>query len=158
MTLSEPQALLTEASRMPGIDGQKMSKSYGNSIAMREDPASVTKKIRTMPTDPARVRRTDPGEPERCPVWQLHQVYSTEDTRQWVQTGCRSAGIGCLDCKQPVIDAVVAEQQQFLARAQPFVDDPALVRSIIADGCDKARRIAHETMRDVREVMGLAYR
>ncbi|HQP67034.1 MAG TPA: tryptophan--tRNA ligase [Quisquiliibacterium sp.] len=158
MILSEPQALLTEASRMPGIDGHKMSKSYGNSIAMREDPASVTKKIRTLPTDPARVRRTDPGEPERCPVWQLHQVYSTEDTRQWVQTGCRSAGIGCLDCKQPVIDAVVAEQQQFLARAQPFVDDPALVRSIIADGCDKARRIAHETMRDVREVMGLAYR
>jgi tryptophanyl-tRNA synthetase len=158
MILSEPQALLTEASRMPGIDGQKMSKSYGNSIAMREDPASVTKKIRTMPTDPARVRRTDPGDPERCPVWQLHQVYSSEDTRQWVQTGCRSAGIGCLDCKQPVVDAVVAEQQQFLERAQPFVDDPALVRSIIADGCDKARRIAHETMRDVREVMGLAYR
>jgi tryptophanyl-tRNA synthetase len=142
MILSEPQALLTEASRMPGIDGQKMSKSYGNSIAMREDPASVTKKIRTMPTDPARVRRTDPGDPERCPVWQLHQVYSSEDTRQWVQTGCRSAGIGCLDCKQPVVDAVVAEQQQFLERAQPFVDDPALVRSIIADGCDKARRIA----------------
>ena len=158
MILSEPQALLTEASRMPGIDGQKMSKSYGNSIAMREDVASVTKKIRTMPTDPARVRRTDPGEPERCPVWQLHQVYSGEDTRQWVQTGCRSAGIGCLDCKQPVIDAVIAEQQQFHERAQPYLDDPALLRAIVDDGCDKARRIAHDTMRDVREVMGLAYR
>jgi tryptophanyl-tRNA synthetase len=158
MILSEPQALLTEASRMPGIDGQKMSKSYGNSIAMREDPASVTKKIRTMPTDPARVRRTDAGDPERCPVWQLHQVYSSEDTRQWVQTGCRSAGIGCLDCKQPVIDAVIAEQQQFHERAQPYLDDPALLRAIIDDGCDKARRIAHDTMRDVREVMGLAYR
>jgi tryptophanyl-tRNA synthetase len=157
MILSEPQALLTEASRLPGIDGQKMSKSYGNSIAMREDPASVTKKLRTMPTDPARVRRTDAGDPERCPVWQLHQVYSTEDTRQWVQRGCRSAGIGCLDCKQPVIDAVIAEQQPFIERAQPYLDDPGLLRAIVDDGCDKARKVAQETMRDVREVMGLDY-
>jgi tryptophanyl-tRNA synthetase len=155
--LSEPQALLTEASRMPGIDGQKMSKSYGNAIAMREDPASVTKKIRTMPTDPARVRRTDPGEPERCPVWQLHQVYSDDSTREWVQKGCRSAGIGCLDCKQPVIDAVIAEQQQFHERAQPYLDDPGLLRNIVADGCDQARKFATETMREVREVMGLSH-
>jgi tryptophanyl-tRNA synthetase len=155
--LSEPQALLTEASRMPGIDGQKMSKSYGNSIAMREDPASVTKKIRTMPTDPARVRRTDPGEPQRCPVWQLHQVYSDDSTRDWVQKGCRSAGIGCLDCKQPVIDAVIAEQQQFHERAQPYLDDPGLLRNIVADGCDQARKFATETMREVREVMGLSH-
>jgi tryptophanyl-tRNA synthetase len=155
--LAEPQALLTEASRMPGIDGLKMSKSYGNAIAMREDPESVRKKIRTMPTDPARVRRTDPGEPERCPVWQLHLVYSDEATRQWVQTGCRSASIGCLECKQPVIDAVLAEQQGFIERAQPYVDDPGLLRSIVADGCDRARGIAQETMREVREVMGLAY-
>ncbi len=155
--LAEPQALLTEASRMPGIDGQKMSKSYGNSIAMREDPESVRKKIRTMPTDPARVRRSDPGEPERCPVWQLHLVYSDDATREWVQTGCRSAGIGCLECKQPVIDAILAEQQGFHERAQPYLDDPSLLRNIIADGCDQARKIAQETMREVREAMGLAF-
>ncbi len=157
MILSEPRALLTEASRLPGIDGQKMSKSYGNAIAMREDPASVTKKLRTMPTDPARVRRTDPGDPERCPVWPLHQVYSDDNTRTWVQQGCRSAGIGCLDCKQPVIDAVIAEQQPFIERAQPYLDDPALLRAIIEDGCSKARKVAQDTMRDVREVMGLNY-
>ena len=157
LILSEPQALLTEASRMPGIDGAKMSKSYGNSIAMREDPASVTKKIRTMPTDPARIRRSDPGEPERCPVWQLHQVYSSDETRQWAANGCRTAGIGCLECKQPVIDAVLAEQQVFFERAQPYVDDPTLLRNIVADGCDRARKLAEETMRDVRAAMGLAY-
>jgi len=119
LILSEPQALLTEASRLPGIDGAKMSKSYGNSIAMREDPASVTKKLRTMPTDPARVRRTDAGSPERCPVWQLHQVYSSEETRQWVRKGCTTAGIGCLECKQPVIDAVIAEQQPSSSELSP---------------------------------------
>lgn len=155
--LTEPQALLTEASRLPGLDGQKMSKSYGNAIAMREDPAAVTKKIRTMPTDPARVRRTDPGEPDRCPVWQLHQVYSSTEQRDWVQAGCRSAGIGCLECKQPVIDAVIAEQQVFFERAQPYLDDPARLKAIIADGCDRARVVARETMREVREVMGLSY-
>ncbi len=155
--LAEPQALLTEASRMPGIDGQKMSKSYGNSIGMREDPESVTRKIRTMPTDPARVRRTDPGDPGRCPVWQLHVVYSTDETRDWVRAGCTTAGIGCLECKQPVVDAVLKEQQGFLERAQPYVDDPSLLRNIIADGCDRARKLAQETLRDVREVMGLSH-
>jgi tryptophanyl-tRNA synthetase len=155
--LAEPQALLTEASRMPGIDGQKMSKSYDNSIGMREDPESVTRKIRTMPTDPARVRRTDPGDPGRCPVWQLHVVYSDDETRDWVRAGCTSAGIGCLDCKQPVVDAVLKEQQGFLERAQPYLDDPSLLRNIIADGCDRARKLAQETMRDVREVMGLSH-
>jgi tryptophanyl-tRNA synthetase len=153
--LSEPQALLTESSRMPGIDGQKMSKSYGNALAMREDPASVTKKIRTMPTDPARARRTDPGDPEKCPVWQLHLVYSSDETRHWASAGCKSAGIGCLECKQPVIDAVLKEQQVFLERAQPYLDDPSLVKNIVADGCDKARKVAQETMRDVREAVGL---
>ncbi len=153
--LSEPQALLTESSRMPGIDGQKMSKSYGNALAMREDPASVTKKIRTMPTDPARARRTDPGDPEKCPVWQLHLVYSSDETRNWASAGCKSAGIGCLECKQPVIDAVLKEQQVFLERAQPYLDDPSLVKNIVADGCDKARKVAQETMRDVREAVGL---
>jgi tryptophanyl-tRNA synthetase len=155
--LSEPQALLTEASRMPGIDGQKMSKSYGNAIGMREAPDSVRQKIRTMPTDPARVRRTDPGDPGRCPVWQLHEVYSDDATRQWVQAGCKTAGIGCLDCKQPVIEAVLKEQEGFRERAQPYLDDPSLLRNIIADGCERARREAEETMRDVREAMGLSY-
>ncbi len=155
--LAVPQALLTEASRMPGLDGQKMSKSYGNTITLREEPESVEKKIRTMPTDPARVRRTDPGEPERCPVWQFHRVYSDEKTREWVQHGCRSAGIGCLECKQPVINAVLKELAPIRERARVYLDDPTLVRNIIADGCDRARKLALETMREVRQVMGLHY-
>ncbi len=157
LILAEPQALLTEASRMPGIDGQKMSKSYGNTVAMRDEPEVVTKKIRTMPTDPARVRRTDAGNPDNCPVWQLHQVYSDDSTRQWAHQGCVTAGIGCIECKQPVIDAVLKEQEGFRERAQPYLDDPSLLRNIVADGCDKARKLAQETMRDVREAMGLAY-
>jgi tryptophanyl-tRNA synthetase len=157
LILSEPQARLTEASRLPGLDGQKMSKSYSNTITLREDKESVIKKVRTMPTDPARVRRTDPGEPEKCPVWQLHKVYSDDDTKDWVQKGCRSAGIGCLECKQPVIEAILREQEPMRERAQQYLDDPSLVRSIVADGCDKARRLAQETMRDVREAMGLNY-
>jgi len=157
LILVEPQALLTEASRMPGLDGQKMSKSYNNTIAMREDPDSVQKKIRTMPTDPARVRRTDPGEPQRCPVWPLHEIYSSDDRRQWVQEGCRSAGIGCLDCKQPLIDAVIAEQAEFRERARPYEEDLDLVRSIVADGCERAQELARQTMRDVREAMGLDF-
>jgi tryptophanyl-tRNA synthetase len=155
--LVEPDALLTEASRLPGLDGQKMSKSYNNAIGLREDAESVTKKIRTMPTDPARVKRTDPGDPLKCPVWQLHLVYSDQKTQDWAAEGCRTAGIGCLDCKQPVIDAVLAEQGPMRERAQKYVDDPTLVRNIVADGCDKARDLARETMREVREVMGLAY-
>jgi len=157
MILSEPQAMLTKASRMPGLDGQKMSKSYNNTISLREDEAEVSKKIRTMPTDPARVRRVDPGDPDKCPVWQLHLVYSSEDTKQWVQHGCRSAGIGCIECKQPVIAAVLEEQKPMRERAQQYLDDPSLVRNIIADGCEKARKLATETMRDVREAMGLGY-
>ena len=155
--LAEPEALLTEASRMPGLDGHKMSKSYNNTISLREDQDSVVKKIRTMPTDPARVRRTDPGEPERCPVWTFHQVYSPEPLRQWVQEGCRTAGIGCLECKQPVIDRVLEEQAPMRERARPYQEDPSLLRSIVADGCEKARALASETMRDVREAMGLDY-
>jgi tryptophanyl-tRNA synthetase len=153
--LVEPQALLTKESRMPGLDGQKMSKSYGNTIAMRESADSITKKIRTMPTDPARVRKTDPGEPDKCPVWPLHQIYSSDVTCTWVQDSCRGAKIGCLECKQPLIDAVLHEQQPILERAQQYLDDPTLVRNIIADGSEKARKMAQETMRDVREVMGL---
>jgi tryptophanyl-tRNA synthetase len=157
MILSEPEALLTEASKMPGLDGQKMSKSYSNTIALREDPESITKKMRTMPTDPARVKRSDPGDPEKCPVWQLHLVYSDEARKQWVQQGCRSAGIGCLECKQPVIDAVLAELKPIRERAEEYMEDPTLVRNIIADGCEKAGKLAQETLRDVREAMGLNY-
>ena len=157
MILSEPQAMLTAASRMPGLDGQKMSKSYNNTISLREDEGEVTRKIRTMPTDPARVRRTDPGDPARCPVWQLHKVYSNAATQQWVEQGCKSAGIGCIECKQPVIAAVLEEQKPMRERAQQYLDDPTLVKNIIADGCEKARKLATETMRDVREAMGLSY-
>ncbi|HHJ11576.1 MAG TPA: tryptophan--tRNA ligase [Chromatiales bacterium] len=155
--LPEPQALLTEAAKMPGLDGQKMSKSYGNTIALREEPEVVEKKLRTMPTDPARVRRTDPGDPEKCPVWQFHLVYSDDKTREWVQEGCRSAGIGCLECKQPVIEAVQAELRQIRERAREYEEDPAAVRSIINEGCERAREVARETMEEVREAMGLEY-
>jgi len=155
--LVEPEALLTEAARLPGLDGQKMSKSYGNAIGLRESPEAVTKKIRTMPTDPARVKRSDPGTPEKCPVWPLHQVYSDAARQAWVQQGCTSAAIGCLECKQPVVDAVLAELAPMRERAQVYLDDPTLVKNIIADGCDKARKLALETMRDVREAMGLTY-
>ena len=157
MILSEPEAMLTTASKMPGLDGQKMSKSYNNTITLREDPASVTRKIRTMPTDPARVRRIDPGTPEKCPVWQFHLVYSDEDTKRWAYEGCITAGIGCLDCKQPVIDAILAEQRPMHQRALIYEEEPSLVRNIIADGCEKADKLAQETMREVREAMGLDY-
>jgi tryptophanyl-tRNA synthetase len=155
--LPEPKPLLTATPRVPGLDGQKMSKSYGNTIMLREDAASITKKIRTMQTDPARVHRSDPGTPEKCPVWPLHQIYSDEARQAWVQKGCTTAGIGCLECKQPVIDAIIAEQEPIKERAQKYLDDPSLVRAIVADGCERARKLAEETMRDVREAMGLAY-
>jgi len=155
--LVEPDALLTESARLPGLDGQKMSKSYGNAIELRDEPETVAKKIRTMPTDPARVKRSDPGNPDLCPVWQLHLVYSDQERKDWVRQGCTTAGIGCLDCKQPVIDAVQAELTPMRERAQTYLDDPTLVKNIIADGCDRARKLAGETMRDVREAMGLSY-
>lgn len=154
----EPQPLLTPASKMPGLDGQKMSKSYGNTISLREHPGTVEQKLKTMPTDPARVRRTDPGEPEKCPVWSLHQVYSNHDTQNWVQEGCRSAGIGCLDCKKPLIEAVLAELKPIQERAREYEDDPETVRGIISEGCEAAREVARETMEEVRQVMGLVYR
>jgi tryptophanyl-tRNA synthetase len=157
MILVEPQALLTEAPKMPGLDGQKMSKSYNNTIGLREEPDTVAKKIRTMPTDPARVKRSDPGEPEKCPVWDLHLVYSDEERKAWVQKGCRSAGIGCLECKQPVIDAVLAELAPIRERARDFQEDPTLVRNIVADGVERADKLAQETLRDVRQAMGLGY-
>lgn len=155
--LAEPKALLTEASKMPGLDGQKMSKSYHNTILLRDEPDAIRQKIKKMPTDPQRVRRTDPGDPEKCPVWQLHQVYSDEKQKQWVQEGCTTAGIGCLQCKEPIMDAVIRELSPMRERAATYVDDPSLVKNLIADGCERARELAQETMRDVRSSMGLDY-
>ena len=155
--LVEPQVLLTEASKLPGLDGDKMSKSYNNTIAIREEPRSIETKIKRMPTDPARVRRSDPGNPEKCPVWQFHLVYSDPATRQWADAGCRSAGIGCLECKQPVIDAVIRAQQPMLERAEPYLRNPRIVRDILDAGTDKARVTARETMAEVRDAMGLNY-
>ena len=157
MILLEPDYKLTPASKMPGLDGQKMSKSYNNTISLREDVDSVAKKIKTMPTDPARVRRTDPGDPAKCPVWQLHQIYSNQATQDWVQTSCKSAAIGCIECKGPVIEGVLAELKPIQERAAQYAEDPTLVKNIVAEGCEKARKLARETMRDVRDVMGLNY-
>ena len=156
--LPEPQALLTPESKMPGLDGQKMSKSYNNTISLREEPANVEKKIRTMRTDPARVRRDDPGNPDNCPVWQLHEVYSADDVKEWVQTGCRNAGIGCIECKGPIIDAVKAELIPIQERAKHYEDNQDVVKSIIFEGSEKAREAARATMEDVRHAMGLGYR
>jgi tryptophanyl-tRNA synthetase len=156
--LPEPEALLTQTAKMPGLDGQKMSKSYHNTIALREPPESIEKKIRTMPTDPARVRLTDPGEPEKCPVWQFHHIYSDDDKKIWVQNGCRNAGIGCIECKQPVIDSILAELAPIQERAQTYINEPESVRAILAEGSEQARIAARETLEEVRQVMGLMYR
>ena len=157
MILLEPDYKLTPASKMPGLDGQKMSKSYNNTISMREDIDTVAKKIKTMPTDPARIRRTDPGDPAKCPVWQLHLVYSDQTTQDWAQNGCKTAGIGCIECKGPVIEGVLAELKPIQERAAQYAEDPSLVKNIVAEGCEKARKLARETMRDVRDAMGLNY-
>jgi tryptophanyl-tRNA synthetase len=156
--LAEPEALLTTAPRMPGLDGRKMSKSYGNTLSLRETDAAIDQKIRTMPTDPARVRRSDPGEPEKCPVFDLHKVYSDDATRQWATEGCRSAGIGCLECKKPLIDAVQAEVAPIREQAEALEADRDYVRQVIQDGCDRARDTARQTMNDVRSAVGLDYR
>jgi tryptophanyl-tRNA synthetase len=155
--LPEPAVLLTEVSKLPGLDGEKMSKSYGNTIAMREEPKQVEHKIRRMPTDPKRVRRTDPGNPEDCPVWQFHQVYSDQATRDWVVQGCTTAGIGCLDCKQPVIESILKEQQPWRDRAEQYLANPKQVHWIVEMGTERARTVARQTMKDVREAMGLNY-
>lgn len=155
--LAEAESLLTETPKLLGLDGQKMSKSYDNAIMLREAPESVTQKIRKMQTDPARVRRSDPGNPDKCPVWNLHQVYSTQDAKDWVWKGCTTAGIGCLECKQPVIDSINAELKPIRERAAQYEEDPTLVRNVIQDGCEKASDLANDTMRDVREAMGLNY-
>lgn len=155
--LTEPQALLTSNAKLPGIDGQKMSKSYANTILIGEEIDVVNKKIREMPTDPARVRRTDPGDPEKCPVWQLHQVYSNDEVRDWVIKGCKSAGIGCIDCKKPLIDAINLEQMGIREKAKPFIEDPNLVTNILADGAEKASAVARDTMERIRDAMHMDY-
>jgi tryptophanyl-tRNA synthetase len=155
--LPEPEALLTENAKLTGLDGRKMSKSYHNTISLRETPEDISHKIRTMPTDPARVKRTDPGEPEKCPVWSLHKVYQNEEVKAWVQKGCRTAGIGCLECKQPLIDAIQKEVDEIRERAKEYEENPQLVKHIVAQGCESAREVASQTLEEVKEVMGLEY-
>ncbi len=154
--LPEPQALLTPASKMPGLDGRKMSKSYRNTISLRDSTDDIAKKLRTMPTDTNRVRRTDPGDPKRCPVWQLHEVYSDDETKDWVQQGCTTAGIGCVDCKQPVIEAVITELKPIRDRAKDYLNDLSAVQAIIDEGCEVARDVARDTLDEIRKVMGLS--
>jgi len=156
--LPEPQALLAPASKLLGLDGRKMSKSYGNTISLRESSARVEEKIKTMQTDTNRVRREDPGDPGRCPVWNLHEVYSNDEVKDWVQTGCRSAGIGCLDCKGPLIDSILKEQSPIRERAREYQEDTETVRGIISEGSEAAREVARETIREVRQAMGLEYK
>ena len=154
--LPEPQPLLTRAPKIPGLDGQKMSKSHHNTISLREAPAAIEKKIRTMPTDPARVKRTDAGTPEKCPVWQLHETYSSRETKSWVQQGCRSAAIGCVECKQPIIDAIEKELRPIRERADEYLQDASIVRTIIKEGCERARDVAQDTLSDVKQAIGLS--
>ncbi len=156
--LLEPQPLLTRAARMPGLDGQKMSKSYGNTLSLRETPEAVETKLRKMPTDTQRVRRTDAGDPQRCPVWALHEIYSDDSQRQWVMEGCRSAAIGCLECKQPVIEAVQRELAPIRERALHFSESPQVVKNIIWEGSEAARSVAQTTLKEVRQAMHLDYR
>ena len=154
--VAEGRALLAATQHLSAEDREVLvGHLEGTGRTMREDEASVTQKVKRMPTDPARVRRTDVGNPEKCPVWQLHQVYSDAACKDWVQKGCRSAGIGCLECKQPVIDSILREQAPMRERAQIYLDHPQLVRDILIAGRDKATVLARETMRDVREAMGL---
>jgi tryptophanyl-tRNA synthetase len=158
MILAEPQSLLTKAAKMPGLDGRKMSKSYENIISLRDENDDIAQKIKTMPTDPSRVRLSDPGDPDKCPVWEFHQVYSDEKTCNWVQEGCRSAGIGCIDCKKPVADAIINEIEPIREKANQLEDNMLMVKSVISEGSEKAREVARETMSDVRQAMGLNYR
>ena len=156
--LPEPEALLTATPKVPGLDGRKMSKSYGNTIGLREDTDSVVKKLKAMQTDPARARRNDPGDPDKCPVWDLHKIYSSEETRAWVQNGCRTAAIGCLECKAPLIEKIAQQISDIAKRAQEFEENPELVRGIIAEGCERARAAARDTLDAVRQAMAMNYR
>lgn len=156
--LPEPQALLTPIPKMPGLDGRKMSKSYGNTLVLRDPPAMVEKKILTMQTDPARVRRSDPGDPDKCPVWLFHQIYSDAEQQNWVREGCMSAGIGCVDCKRPIVESIQQELQPLQLKASEYEQDLPLVRNILKEGNARAREEARSTLDEVREAMGLKYR
>jgi len=155
--LPEPESLLTKASKMPGLDGQKMSKSYGNTISLRDTVDEIETKVKRMPTDPARIKLTDPGDPKKCPVWQLHEVYSDVSTCEWVVEGCTKAKMGCIECKQPVIDAIKDELVPMQERIAKYQADPELIKQIIHEGSEKARNVAKETMGEVREAMGITY-
>lgn len=156
--LTEPGPILTDVPKMPGLDGEKMSKSYDNVISLREEPSEIESKIRKMMTDPARVRLKDPGNPSNCPVYDLHRVYSSEDTKSWVRNGCTNASIGCIDCKKPLIDSINTEQQIMIERAQQFEEDPDLVHSIIQEGSEQARLVARDTLDEVKECIGISHR
>jgi len=155
--LIEPKALLTKASKMPGLDGQKMSKSYENMISLRDKPEVVTQKIKKMPTDPARIKLSDPGDPNKCPVWQMHQIYSPQDTLDWVVEGCTKAKIGCIECKGPVIDSVITELGPIQERIAKYQSNPNLIQEIIFDGSERARSVAKNTLEEVRDAMGITY-
>lgn len=153
--LFEPEALLTKIPIFPGLDGQKMSKSYNNFIGLREKPEIIEHKIKTMQTDPARIRRTDPGTPEKCPVWRYHTIYSDDATKKWVCKGCITAGIGCLECKKPVIESVLKEQEPIRKRAEHFENHPEVVDKIIKKGDENARKTASNTLKEVKQAMGI---
>jgi tryptophanyl-tRNA synthetase len=153
----EPQTLLTESKRIPGTDGRKMSKSYGNAIFMKDDPATVREKLRTMVTDPARKRRSDPGDPDKCPVFDLHKAFSPPETQAWSAAGCRSAGIGCLDCKARLADHMLEHLGPIHARRPELEKHPDTVWDILLDGSRRAREVAEATMEDVRRAMKITY-
>ncbi|MDC0965147.1 tryptophan--tRNA ligase [Candidatus Thioglobus sp.] len=155
--LPEPVSLLTKASKMPGLDGQKMSKSYGNTISLRDKSEEIEAKVKRMPTDPARIKLTDAGNPNKCPVWQLHEIYSDSQTRDWVVDGCTNAKMGCVECKQPVIKAIQVELMPMQESIAKYQADPDLIKQIIHEGSQKARGVAKETMEEVRDSMGIAY-
>lgn len=156
--LLEPKPLLTKAAKMPGLDGRKMSKSYGNTISLRDSPTKVEYSINTMPTDPARVRRNDPGDPQKCPVWKFHEIYSSDEVKAWVAEGCTNAGIGCLECKRHVVDAVLNELYIIQQRASEFNAQPELIRTIVSEGCEAAREAARWTLDEVRHALFLNHR
>ena len=153
----EPQTLLTEAKRIPGTDGRKMSKSYGNAIFLKDDPETVRQKLRPMITDPARKRRTDPGDPDKCPVFDLHRAFSPAGTREWAAAGCRSAGIGCLDCKAKLAEHVLERLAGVHARRPELAKRPDTVWDILLEGSKKAREVAEATLEDVRGAMKIRY-
>jgi len=155
--LVEPEALLTKTSKMPGLDGQKMSKSYNNVISLRDSASEIEQKVKKMSTDPARVRLTDPGDPNKCPVWNLHEIYGAQDQLDWAADGCTNAKMGCIECKKPVIDSIVAELLPIQDRINKYKSEPSLIQEIIFDGSERARSVAKETMKDVRDAMGLTY-